>query len=364
MKNFEIFFRKFLLRLLLLLRKNSNENAAPLVSKESRILFVRLNRIGDALVTTPLLREVKEKLGCRIFVLAGSQNYFVFENQKIADEIIVYRKNVHGIRSLIKLINELHFDVIVDLHDDVSSTVSYLIAFSNCRYKFGLKKKNFKIFTHTVDKPDPTRNHVIERILEFRKLFNININSDKANIVFEPKSDSIQAASDFVNNHFPSKKFLVGINISAGSEARFWGISKFRQLIAELSSYDVEILLLCSEKDLHNANQIAVNGVPIYYRPSFDEFCAIIPFLDFLVTPDTSIIHVASAYYIPLFGLFVQYNTREMIWSPFRSEFGCVITHEQTLKNISNESVNNKLIPLFEKVLNKKEKHDAKNPGM
>ena len=347
-----------MLSLLLFVKKNAKQKDFPVISKESKILFIRLNRIGDALVTTPLLKEIKEQIGCKIYVLASSQNYFVFENPKLADEIIVYRKSIHGIRKLVKLINDLECDVIVDLHDDVSSTVSYLIAFTKGRYKFGLKKRNVKLFTHTVNKLDSSKYHVVNRMLEFGKLFGINLKPESANIFFEPKYSSTKSAEEFIKNNYPAKKFLIGINISAGNEARFWGVTNYKLLISELSSYDLNILLLCSPQDLDNAIKIANNNIPIYYRPTFDEFCAMIPIVDFLFTPDTSIVHIASVFHKPLFGLYVKYNTHDIIWSPYKSEYDTIITEEPTLENVSFDQVKNKFIPFFEKFYFQKDRHE------
>ncbi|MCX6167957.1 MAG: hypothetical protein NTX65_01350 [Ignavibacteriales bacterium] len=347
-----------MLSLLLLIRKNANQNELPIISRESKVLFIRLNRIGDALVTTPLLKEIKEQIGCKVYVLAGSQNYFIFENPNLADELIIYRKSIHGIRTLIKMVNRFEFDAIVDLHDDVSSTVSYLIAFAKSKYKFGLKKKNAKLYTHTVLKLDPSKYHVVNRMLEFGKLFGLKINPDKINIFFEPKLTSSKSAEEFVKNNYSAKNFLVGINISAGNEARFWGVANYRLLIAELSTYDVNVLLLCSPKDLNNASQISNNNIPIFYRPTFDEFCAMIPLIDFLFTPDTSIVHVASVFQKPLFGLYVKYNTTDKIWSPYKSEYEAIITEEPTLQNITFEEVKNKFIPFFEKIYIEKERNE------
>jgi ADP-heptose:LPS heptosyltransferase len=198
-------------------------------------------------------------------------------------------------------------------------------------------------------------------MMEFGRLFKLKSEPEKINVLFEPDKSSISNASEFISHRFPVNKFLVGINISAGSDARFWGIGKFRQLIDDLSPYNINILLLCSEKDLDSASQIAGSELPIYYRPSFDEFCAVIPFLNFLITPDTSIVHVASAFKIPVFGLYVHYNTHDTIWSPYRSEFDCIITEEPTLKNIPNEEVNKKMLPLFEKIYMNKENYESKN---
>jgi len=84
----------------------------------------------------------------------------------------------------------------------------------------------------------------------------------------------------------------------------------------------------------------------------FDTFAAGISKLNFLFTPDTSVVHIASIYKIPVFGLYVKYNTQDMIWSPYNTEFDCIVTEEPTLKNISFEEVINKFIPFLERNIN------------
>ncbi len=350
MKNIEMHIRRFLLVILLLFKKKKVTNELPVINKNSKILFIRLNKIGDALITTPLLKLIKGQTGCKIYVLASRNNHFVFDSSNFVDEIIVFKKNLRNIPSLIKLINSHNFDAIVDLHDDVSSTVSYLMAFTKSKYKFGLQKSNDKLFTHTVNKLDPSRFHIIERVMEFGKLFQLNnVDSTSVNISYTPRQQSILLANTFLENHFTSKKFLLGINISASNDARFWGVSNYRNLIDELVNYKFNILLMCAETELQHAVAISENKIPIYY-PNFDEFCAIIPKLDLLFTPDTSIVHVASAFNTPVFGLYVKYNTTDKIWSPYKSQFDYVVTEEPTLHNISFESVKKKFIPFLEKL--------------
>jgi ADP-heptose:LPS heptosyltransferase len=315
----------------------------------NKILFIRLNRIGDALITTPLLFELKRKLNCNITVLASSQNYFIFNNHLLTDEIIVFNKKSKSIFSLIKLLNKKKYDVIVDLHDDVSTTVSYIIAFSNCKYKIGLDKENNKLYTNVISKLDASSHHVIERIIELAKIFNVNPDSDKINIIYTPQNDSMKIAESFIKKHYKEKNLLIGINISAGSDARFWGVNNFKELISLLRGYGVNILLLCLERDLKNAWEIAGRDIQIFYRPLFDEFAAMVKHMDFLFTPDTSIVHIASAFKIPVFGIYVKYNTPDIIWYPYKSPFEALITTEPTLENVSFDLVKHKFVPFFEK---------------
>lgn len=351
MKQIEIFFRRLLLKLLLLIKTRTRYNELPAITKNQRVLFIRLNRIGDALITTPLLYVLKKKLNCHITVLASTQNYFIFNNPELVDEIIIYNKKSENIFSLIKLINRKEYDIIVDLHDDISTTVSYLVAFSNCRFKVGLNKENNKLYTNVVKKLDTSHYHVVERIMEFTKVFNVTTEINNGNIIYTPKNESIKVAESFITKHYQIKNFLVGINISAGSDARFWGVNNYKALISLLTGYGVNILLLCIERDLKNAWEISGRDIQIFYRPLFDEFAAMVKQLDFLFTPDTSIVHIASAYKIPMFGIYVKYNTDDMIWYPYKSSYEAIITSEPTLENVSFDSVKQKFLPFFEKHL-------------
>ncbi len=349
MKKIEIYIRHFLLQLLLFFKKKKSKSPIPGFGKNSKILFIRLNRIGDALVTTPLLSEIKQQTGSKIYVLAGSKNYFIFENPDICDKIIIHKKVLGSQIELIRSLNKIGFDAVVDLHDDISTTVSYITAFVKCSYKFGLSKGIDKLFTHTVQRLDPEKYHVVDRMLEFGKLFGIKYNTDKINIVFSTTVEDEQYANKFLQNEFTQERFLAGINISAGHDARFWGIENFKQLISILNNYDINLVLLCDKKDLQSANEIACNSVPVFQRDNFNEFSAIIKKLDFLFTPDTSIIHIASAFMKPVFGIYVKYNTNNMIWSPYKSPFECVITEEPNLNNVSFKLVKEKFVPFFEK---------------
>lgn len=350
MKKIEILLRKFLLQILLLFRKSEERKPLPVIDSNSKLLFIRLNRIGDALVTTPLLYQIKKATGCTIHVLASRQNYFIFDNKDIVDEIIIFNKNVKDIGGLINRINETNYDMIFDLHDDVSSTVSHLLAVTKVKHKVGLNKSNKKLFSYIVPKLESSKYHVIDRVMEFSKHLKLNIDEDSFNVVYSPKQDSIKAADFFTTKHFHENKFTIGINISAGSEARFWGVYNYKKLISVLEEYNLHIVIMCAEKDLKHALEIAEQKYPIFYNPSFDVFSAMMSKLNFLVTPDTSIVHIASAYQVPVFGLYVKYRTNDVIWSPYKSKFECVITTESTLENINFAEVKEKFVPFFEKI--------------
>jgi ADP-heptose:LPS heptosyltransferase len=351
MKKIELILKKLLLRILLVLKSKSNAPVKDSFDENSKILFIRLNRIGDALVTTPLLHEIKKSLKSKIYLLADRKNCAAYTNNQDIDKLVIFEKGIKGFFNTLRFIKDEKIDTVVDLHDDVSTTVSFLLAMCSAQNIFGLEKENKNIYTRTIPRLDSKTHHVVDRVMEIAKLFNLRPEKDKIKLHYYLDKPSIDSAEKLISEKFPQRKFLIGINISAGSDARFWGIDNFKCLLDYLSNYNVNILLLSSPKDSESAKKIAGGKYNYFYSDNFSEFAAVISKLDLLFTPDTAAIHLASAFSVPTFGIFVKYNTQDVIWSPYNTKFDCVITTNNTLSDITFEQVTEKLKPFLESTI-------------
>ncbi len=354
LKQIEYFIKKLLLSFLSAIsKKTKSEDSELKINSDTKCLLIRLNRIGDALVTTPFISLLKRKNNCKIFILADRKNHFVFNNNPDIENVIVYEKGLKGFFKTIKIINSKKFDIVIDLHDDVSITVSFIIAKLNCKYKIGMEKSNSYVYSHTIPRPDPLKYHIYERMCSFSRLFGFDYSKCELKIIYNPKEKSVNKIIELINELYPDKKFLLGINISAGSDARFWGIENFKKLVNKLKSYDINLLLICHEKDYNQAKKIIEQKFILKPEKDFDHFAAAIQHLNMLFSPDTSALFLADSKNIPVFGLYVKYKLNELIWSPFNSDFECVITQEPTIHNISFEEVWNKFQPFLEKYLSR-----------
>ncbi len=350
MKKVEIFLKKIFLKFFFGIGKFNKKKITSEFGPESKILLIRLNKIGDALVTTPFIKILKENTGSRIFVLADRKNHFVFEKNSNIEKLIIFKKNFLEIFKLIKSLNKEDFDAVVDLHDDVSTTVTFLISLLNSKNKFALGKSNDPVYTKTVKKLETSTSHVIDRNLELLKLFKIEpAQFNKFNVEYNFGSEAKSKADEFVSSLKLNDEVLIGINISAGNEARFWGIQNFKKFISEISEHNFKPVLLCSPSDLQTAQFISKGIYPVFESNNFDEIAAIISKLDILFTPDTAVIHLASSYEIPVFGLYVKFNTNDMIWYPYRSKYEAVITEESTLQNMNYLIVFNRFMEFVKK---------------
>lgn len=347
MKQIEQLLKNIFLKLLLLF--SSRKSGSNRFDQNSKILIIRLNRIGDALVTTPLLHLLKNKLNCYISVLADKKNHFVFSNNPNVDDLVVFEKGISGFFKVRNYIKKNKIDIIIDAHYDVSTTVSFIIATSGTVNKFAIKKDNHTLYSKTVESPDARNTHIIDRLKIIGNLFNISSPNDDSGVELFPDSNSVNLAEEWLSIVNPEKKFLMGINISAGSEARFWGFENYKMLIQLLDNFDVEIVIFAMQDYISAANDLIGNNKVFPIEYGFNATCAAVLNLDLLFSPDTALIHIASIKKIPVFGIYVQYKTSDMIWSPYNTPFDCIITKEQTLNNVYFDSVKEKFVPFLEK---------------
>lgn len=354
LKKIEIGLKKILLTLFLFYYRDKKNIPDISDFRNKKVLFIRLNRIGDALVTTPLLYLLKTKLNITIHILADKKNYFVFSGQNYIDKTIIFNKGIKGFKDFRQILLNENYDCIVDLHDDTSATVSFLLSMVSNAHVFGLKKQYISLYTKTIDRPDSTNVHVVERIAEIAKLFNIKIDKDELNIKFDYSNDDIQHVNDFLSQAYTNKKPLIGINIIAGNKSRFWGINRFGLLIKLLDKYDVNIIIITTPQEIKTAYDISNGKIPVYYSNKFTRISALVSKLDFLFTPDTSIVHLASIYKVPVFGLYVKYKTSDIIWYSYKSEHEEYITEEENFDNLNFDLIENKFVKFFEKILNEK----------
>lgn len=345
MKKVEIFIKNMLLNIFLVFIKNRRLSDKINPGTIKKVLVLRLNKIGDALVTTPLLGTLANSTGYQVDVLVSQANSFIFSNNDSVTNIYVFQKSLASFFDIIKKLNSNKYDLIIDAHDDLSTTITIFLTFIQAKYKIGFEKKTKKLYTHSVVKPDAQTTHIVDRILSLASPLGLNLKNSSVYYKITEKS------ADLAKSYFSQfeNRYVIGINISAGHMDRFWGVENFKKLIVFLQKYDCKVLILCSPDYYSLAKEIANEEISIYHSKSFNEFSAIVQRLNFLFTPDTSVVHLAAAYSVPVFGLYVHYNTTDMIWTPYKTDNEYVTTEDPNLNNLDSELVINKLKPFFEK---------------
>ena len=329
-KQVEHYFKNQLLNVFLGLRTPKIKTGLPCLTPDSTVVFLRLNRIGDALISTPLIRFVKERFGCQTVVVADQCNHFIFQHHPCVDHVIVYRKGPLGIPNAVRRAQAYRPTVVIDLHEQLSTTVSLLAGLLRAPYKLAIRKKNAALFTHTVADLDPRRYHVLERLSHISTLLDPAAAPTLA-VAYRVSAAAEAKARDFLQATFPAGGEFIGVNVSAG-EARFWGADNYRRLVEALRARGLTPLVLTAPEDWARITAVFPPG-QVFCSPVFEEFAAVISQLSVLFSPDTAAVHVAAAYHLPVFGLYVEEAPGHLNWFPYGSRYDWII-RPRTIRDI------------------------------
>lgn len=342
-KRVELQLRRTLVRALssqsrtALVRVEAGGTAIPL-PQQPRFLLLRQDKIGDVLVSMPVLRLLrKAHPQARIDVLLGRANEPMRQAVlHYADHVYRYDKKAAATIALLRQLRSAKYDVVLDLMDKTSATSSVLIAAVGAAYAIGLEKENAEVYTHSVVVPNRTTTHVVERTA--RVLLALGIQPQHGDLALEyPLSaeDVDQARSAL---GAPRAAMRLGVNISGSSEQRSWEQEKWVQCVNALAQRHPEADIVLFAAPHHAERQRAIASAtgariaPIV--PAFHNFAALISTCDMLVTPDTSVVHLAAAFRIPAVVLF-SHTANAVSWCPYHSPHIVVAAESDSLSGIA-----------------------------
>jgi len=124
----------------------------------------------------------------------------------------------------------------------------------------------------------------------------------------------------------------VGYNLSAGSPTRVWAEEKTVRLLKMiLERYEgTRVILFTVPAERKRGERIRSHfGSSVYLIPdglSLVQACAIIKHLDLLVTPDTSLVHIARSFKVAVVGLYSRFMKNFLLWRPYGQDGGAVVS--------------------------------------
>lgn len=307
-----------------------------------KILFMRQDRIGDMLVSMPVIRAVRGKFPhAQIDVLLGNNNYGVGSIVlRYANTVLRYEKKLWPILRLLHSIRKERYDVVVDLMDNASATSTFLITRMGSRYTVGINKENASAYTHVVPLLDKSVTHIVERLSQFLIAFGLDPETTPLSLEYPLTDTEGMIALQRVGKQ---EKVLLGMNIASGYDEMYWGREHWIRLIQHIQTVHTEIdLILFSSPGYIKETEGIHTATGIRTAPqtsSFHEFAAMIAQCDLFCTPDTSVIHVCAAHHIPVVGLY-NYSDKSLIpWTPYQSPGIMLYTDTNHVQDIPFDQV-------------------------
>ncbi len=360
LKSLEVSVRKLLILSLRGFSRRARQFPTHSDFNSSKFLFVRQDRIGDVLVSTPLFYALKKRYPKAVIdIVLSPNNVMAIGNEYLIRSRWIYRKNPIAALTLVRRLRREQYDFVIDLMDNPSATSTMLVLASGGSWKIGLEKANAYAYDIVVPLLSRKDVHIVERIAAILTVFGVEPAHEMLKIRYETTKDSDDRAEELLHESRASGSKIIAINISAGSETRFWGIENYKSLLQKLRDLSpaCSFLILHKGTDRTRACEIASASPNALVPPetSFDEFASLIKQSDILITPDTAAVHLAAAFDIPSIVLYVQSDPNLRIWAPYGTLAECLVTTVDDLTTISVGQV----VEAFERLQRRIERGEA-----
>lgn len=306
-----------------------------------KILIVQTGRIGDTILTTPMFRAISEAMPeAHIHALVSRHGIPIVKNNPRLKKIFVYRKDPVSLLVLSARLRFERYDWWIDPKDHYSREGSFLVRLGGAKNSVGFNKAGTQRFTCGIpSQQELFALHGVERNMASLAFLGIrNVRNLTPELFVDPERQQKPAF------HHPSpetKRIL--FNISAGDESRYWPVEKWIESARYCLSRGYQVLVVSHPRDNGNAGALRTGapGITLFNSPVIDDVIAMMPHVHLVVTPDTSIVHIASAFNIPQVAFFpdVEWNYRKFRPLSQRSIVLRPGTGE-TIQTISSEEVN------------------------
>jgi ADP-heptose:LPS heptosyltransferase len=300
------------------------------IKNAKNILFFRYDRIGDMVITTPVFRELKLAYPeINITVLASKVNQSILLNNPYVNEVFTNHKHNFFIDLPILLkLRRRQFDVCVEFeHSVIPHAILRLMIIKPKKIlsvikegRYGVNGNELKLYDYFTKKPKDA--HFRDIWLGLLEPFGINPKSRDYDLFVTNEQNII--AQKFVKQ-FPSK-FLIGINLEGAVKGKKIESSELFQICQGLNDQtkNIQIIILSAPDNFQSAitkvKQMALNNVEVGYKTDrILDVAALINHLDLIITPDTSIAHIASAFNKPVVTIHENNQDSFHLFAPISS---------------------------------------------
>lgn len=307
-----------------------------------RMLFLRQDRIGDVLIATPVLREVRRRYPEAVIDMVLSTNNHAVQAAvaPYINTIHVLRKSFRSVWSLWWTLRRARYTVVVDLLDNASTTSGVLIEASAAALRFGIDKDNRGVYTHVVPLLSQANVPINIRVAQLLLLFGIDPQSVDLRPVYPVTEAERQAASERLGST-PGQQTM-GVVLSGSLGFKRYSVANFTVALQHLRQDMpwLQIYVFGGPAEQHDVQLLATATDTVAVGPSsFHEYTAALSTMDALLVPDTAAVHLAAAWATPCVVLYVPDVHGRLPWYPWQTPHEAVMSPSDHINDISPETV-------------------------
>ena len=273
-----------------------------------RILLIQLRRLGDVVLSTALLDDLRRALpGASIDVLVGRHAAPVLAgNSSIRTRIVLEDR---GTLATARLVRSGHYDAVVDVQGSLRTAM--ITRASGAPLRVGWKVRAAPLaYTHALTRSGAPE-YVVRKRRRLLELAGIPIGSSMPRIELT-EAERRQGESDLRSAGVPAGGRRVALALVTSSPARDWPVERFAALGAALLACDVTPVVLAAGVSAAIVERMRAACAGAAVVPALDRnrdremrrFLGVLAACDVLVSGDTGPAHMADALGVPRVTLY------------------------------------------------------------
>lgn len=307
-----------------------------------RILIVRTDRIGDVLLSTPVIKTLRDNYpNAYIAMMVSPYAKDIVEGNPYLDAVIIYDKDGKhkSWRRSLKFARNLkkrRFDLAVILHP---TNRSHIVTFlSGIPRRIGYNRKLGFLLTDKVEHTKQLgQKHELEYNLELLRCIGIEV-YDK-NIFIPLRRDSEKWADEFLKQErVKETDALLAIHPGASCLSKIWPNERFSIVADKLSDkYGFKVLVIAGPKDITLAQNVIKGmnkpAINLGGKTSVSQLASLLKRCSLLISNDSGPVHISCAVGTPVISIFArsQKGLSPKRWGPLgkkdrilHGQAGCV----------------------------------------
>ena len=279
-----------------------------------KVLVIRLSSIGDIVLTSPVLRCIKQQLQLSIHFLTKASFACIVQSNPYVDKVIAYDPNTQTLKSIIPRLKAAEYSLIIDLHNNLRTRyIKHKLKVKSLSFnKINLEK--FWMTQFKINRlPDL---HIVDRYLKTAEAIRVK-NDGKGLDYFIPIHDHVPV--HHLDQRLEAGQFLVFV-IGAAHATKRLPTAKIMAICQQLKGQ--LIVLIGDRSDQERASQIIKVGQHIINacgQYNLHQSASIVSQASLVISHDTGFMHIAAALKrpivsiwgntIPAFGMYPYYGT-------------------------------------------------------
>ena len=281
-------------------------------NRMKRILIVRTDRIGDVVLSTPVIEALRTAYpGSFVAIMVSPAAREIVEGNPYLNEVIVFDKSKFkgfpGAFKFARLLREKKFDTALVLHPTKRAHI--LIWLAGIPRRVGLNKKYGFLLTDRLPHVKQFgEKHEVEYNLDILRVAGVNAGK---NGLFVPvrDSDKLRVRRLLKENGFSDKDEFVVLHPGASCPSKRWSGEGFGLVGDEVSRrFNKKIVIVAGPDDIefgHKAREsMSLGALDLSGDISVGELAALLQKARLLISNDSGPVHIAAALGVPVVAVF------------------------------------------------------------